>query len=193
MSPPSVQTNFPDLSDYTIALWEVTHSDCLAVEHFADSVLRDDFFFRKGHWLSLVSDSRVQLLAVRLQPPGSEEWSEIVGVVVLYADSVLHNLFLARHARAMGLGSSIIEAISPTTIRAKVDMSSGDPSGFYSRLGFTHEESRKGKRGQIRVLTRPTSDAPVSPSDSTQTSEPIDSELTPANVLKGSGRRRKAV
>jgi ribosomal protein S18 acetylase RimI-like enzyme len=146
--------DFLDLNECTLHLFEVTHSDCLAVEHFADAVLRDDFFFRKGHWLSLISDSRVQLLVARVQHPGSGEWSEILGVVVLYADSVLHNLFLARWCRGLGLGSAIIEAISPSVIRAKVDMSSGDPTGFYNRLGFTHEEARKGKRGQIRILTK---------------------------------------
>ncbi len=149
-----ISHNFPDFNECTLALFEVTHSDCLAVEHFADAVLRDDFFFRKGHWLSLLSDSRVQLLVARLQQQGSAEWSEILGVVVLYADSVLHNLFLSRWCRGLGLGSAIIDAISPSTIRAKVDMSTGDPSGFYARLGFTHEESRSGKRGQIRVLTK---------------------------------------
>lgn len=143
----------PRKDECTVALYEVTSNDCLAIEHFADAVLREDFFFRKGHWLSLVADSRVQLLAVRVQPAGSEEWSEICGVVVLYADSVLHNLFLAPPWRSMGLGSQIIEAVSPSTIRAKVDMSTGDPTGFYNRLGFTHEAARSGKRGQIRILT----------------------------------------
>lgn len=146
--------NFSEKTECTVALWEVTHNDVLALEHFADAVLRDDFFFRKGHWLSLVADSRVQLMVVRVQEVGQLEWSEICGVIVLYADSVLHNLFLSRTWRGMGLGSAIIEAVSPSVIRAKTDMVSGDPSGFYARLGFTHEEARKGKRGQIRVLTK---------------------------------------
>lgn len=149
-----ISEHFPDFNECTLALFEVSHSDCLAVEHFADAVLRDDFFFRKGHWLSLLSDSRVKLLVARLQPPGSNEWSEILGVVVLYADSVLHNIFLARWCRGLGLGSAIIEAVAPSVIRAKIDMSTGDPTGFYNRLGFTHEASKEGKRGQIRVLTK---------------------------------------
>ena len=141
-------------NECTLHLFEVTHSDCLALEHFADAVLRDDFFFRKGHWLSLISDSRVRVLVARIQQPGSNEWSEILGVVVLYADSVLHNIFLARWCRGLGLGSAIVEAISPSSIRAKIDMSTGDPTGFYNRLGFTHEAERSGKRGQIKVLTK---------------------------------------
>lgn len=150
--------DFLGINGCTVQLFEVTHTDCNAIEHFADAVLRDDFFFRKGHWLSLLNDSRVQLLAVRIQQEGQLNWSEILGVVVLYADSVLHNLFLARWCRGLGLGAAIIEAISPTTIRAKIDMSTGDPTGFYNRLGFTHEAAREGKRGQIRVLTKlPTS------------------------------------
>lgn len=147
---------YPDFNECTLSLFQVTHSDCLAVEHFADAVLRDDFFFRKGHWLSLVSDSRVRLLVLRAQQPGSNEWSEILGVLVLYADSVLHNLFLARWCRGMGLGSAVIEAVSPSSIRAKTDMVAGDPTGFYNRLGYTHEVAREGKRGQISVLTKVT-------------------------------------
>lgn len=185
--------NFPGFSDFTVALWEVTHSDVLALEHFADAVLRDDFFFRKGHWLSLVSDSRVQVFTVRLQPEGSAEWSEICGVLVLYADSVLHNLFLARSWRSMGLGSAIIQAVAPSKIRAKTDMSSGDPTGFYARLGFTHEESTKGKRGQIRVLVKPTSDTEVTPADSTQSVDSPTVESTQPKVSNPSPRRRKAV
>lgn len=174
-----------------LALWEVTTSDVLAVEHFADSVLRDDFFFRKGHWLSLVADSRVQLFVVRVRPGGQPEWSEICGIVVLYADSILHNLFLSRSWRSVGLGSAIIEAVSPTKIRAKIDMSTGDPSGFYARLGFTHEEARKGKRGQIRVLTKLRSDNDVSPELSTQPTIPLNPEAPPADVLNPSVGRRK--
>lgn len=184
-------SEFLDFNECTLQLFEVSHKDVHALEHFADSVLRDDFFFRKGHWLSLVSDSRVQLLVVRAQPPGRDEWSEILGVVVLYADSVLHNLFLARWCRGLGLGSAIIDAISPSHIRAKIDMSTGDPTGFYNRLGFTHEEARKGKRGQIRVLTKVKSVIPMTPAD------PIEGpNLGPAgsdqpDVSNPSVRRRK--
>lgn len=174
-----------------LALWEVTANDVLAVEHFADSVLREDFFFRKGHWLSLVADSRVQPFVVRVRPGGQPEWSEICGVVVLYADSVLHNLFLAKQWRSLGLGSAIIEAVSPSKIRAKVDMSTGDPTGFYSRLGFTHEEARKGKRGQIRVLTKVQSDNVVSLPIPSQPLEVVDPEEPAGDVLNHSGRRRK--
>jgi GNAT superfamily N-acetyltransferase len=140
--------------DIDVALFGVTVNDVQPIEHFADAVLRDDFFFRKGHWLSLVADSRVEVLAVRVKLPDVDEWSEICGLVVLYADSVLHNLFLSRQWRSIGLGSAIIEAVSPRTIRAKVDMKSGDPTGFYQKLGYTHEQARKGKRGQIKVLTK---------------------------------------
>lgn len=155
------EENFDDfvgMKECTVALFEVTHSDCQAVEHFADAVLRDDFFFRKGHWLSLLSDSRVQLFVVRIQQQGQTTWSEILGVVVLYADSVLHNIFLARWCRGFGMGAAVINALAPEKIRAKADMSTGDPTNFYHRLGFTHEAERSGKRGQIRVLTKlPTS------------------------------------
>lgn len=165
-----------ELVDVEVALWEVTAGDVLAVEQFADAVLRDDYFFRKGHWISLVADSRVQLFVVRLRPGEQVEWSEIVGVVVLYADSTLHNLFLAPGWRSLGIGSAIIGAVAPSTIRAKIDMSTGDPSGFYARLGFTHEKARKGKRGQIRVLTKLPSDIVMSPTESTQAPPPVNPE-----------------
>ena len=190
-TPEEIQMFTLPTEESELALWEVTANDVLAVEHFADSVLRDDFFFRKGHWLSLVADSRVQLLVVRVRPGGQPEWSEICGVVVLYADSILHNLFLARQWRALGLGSAIIEAVSPSKIRAKVDMSSGDPSDFYARLGFTHEEARKGKRGQIRVLTKMSSDNPVTLPIAAQPSEPDNPEAQQGDVSKGSGKGRK--
>lgn len=183
--------NPTDLVDVEVALWEVTAGDVLAVEHFADSVLRDDFFFRKGHWLSLVADSRVQLFCVRVRPGEQPEWSEIVGVVVLYADSTLHNLFLAPHWRSLGIGSAIIGAVAPSTIRAKIDMSTGDPSGFYARLGFTHEEARKGKRGQIRILTKMPSAKGVTPSVTAEGAETSNPEAPPADVLNHSGGRRK--
>lgn len=140
--------------DCEVGLFEVTLPDVQAIEHFADAVLRDDFFFRKGHWHGLVADSRVRLLAVRVRVGDQPEWSEIAGVVVLYAESILHNLFLAPHWRGCGLGSAVIECVAPSKIRAKVDMSTGDPTGFYKKLGYTHEEAAKGKRGQIRVLTK---------------------------------------
>lgn len=179
------------LVDVEVALWEVTAGDVLAVEHFADSVLRDDFFFRKGHWLSLVADSRVQLFCVRLRPGDQLEWSEIVGVVVLYADSTLHNLFLAPHWRSLGIGTAIIGAVAPSTIRAKIDMSTGDPSGFYARLGYTHEEARKGKRGQIRVLTKVPSDKAVSLPEAAPPPELFNSQPEHPDVLNPSGRRPK--
>jgi GNAT superfamily N-acetyltransferase len=183
--------NPEEFANWEVGLFEVIASDVQAVEHFADAVLKDDFFFRRGHWLSLVADSRVQPFVIRTAPPGSEEWSEIVGLVVLYAESFLHNLFLSKQWRGLGLGTRIIEALAPTVIRAKTDMASGDPTGFYARLGYTHEEARKGRRGQIRVLTKPPAPGQEKPPERPPTEDLPFEESEKKNGQKGSVKGRK--
>ena len=131
----------------------MTLDDVLAVEHFADAVLRDDFFFRKGHWLSLLADRRVRLLAVRSRPEEEPAWSELMGVVVVYDDSTLHNLFLSKQWRGLGIGTMIVRSLSLSKIRVKTNMTAGDPTGFYRSLGFTRQVAVEGKKGQIVVLT----------------------------------------
>jgi hypothetical protein len=40
------------------------------------------------------------------------------------------------YARGLGIGRLLVDAVDVDRIRVKTDMSSGDPAGFYTRLGY---------------------------------------------------------
>ncbi|GIW82598.1 MAG: hypothetical protein KatS3mg105_4405 [Gemmatales bacterium] len=117
-----------------------TLDDLDALQQFSDAVLRRDYFFKKGHWQYLLSSPHLNAVwAIGLGAKGrkeSDEPLELVGLFVQHAKSILYNFFLRDDVRGQGLGGMVLQHFQPQTIRAKMDMSTGDPTGFYEKHGY---------------------------------------------------------
>ena len=125
--------------------------DTLPLCDWCDLHLQGDFFFRRGHLRGIIERTNTAVWIVLVD-------SVMSGLVILYRESMLHNLYLAPDCRGGGIGTSLVQFFRPTAVRAKKNMIAGDPTGFYERLGFT-VQGPDPELPHINVMTRPDGDA----------------------------------
>jgi GNAT superfamily N-acetyltransferase len=94
-----------------------------------DVHLKGDYYFRRGHLAGILSRSinTVSWVVVDGEP---------AGVVIVYQQTTLHNLYLAPAFRKSGIGQALMDHFQPQVIRAKTNMVAGDPVPFYQKAGF---------------------------------------------------------
>lgn len=77
----------------------------------------------------------------------------IIGWSVKTLEGVLLHLLVAGDMRGKGIGAKILRIVDPVCVRSKLDQSSGDPTGFYLKMGYTKSgEAMVGKNKNIAVL-----------------------------------------
>jgi len=69
----------------------------------------------------------------------------IVGWAVKANNDTLIHLLVAGPHRGKGIGKAMVLILQPKFVRSKSDQSTGNPIGFYEKLGFTKMRSEKGK------------------------------------------------
>lgn len=124
-----------------------TPRDAEALGFFFDMLLRRDYFLRRGQLRDMLCSRRHTLFLATLA-------DVLVGVAILTRGSRLVNALVHPAYRGLGIGRALVNGSGAAEARAKLDISSGDPSGFYRRLGFrpTGERNRK---GNIVIFRRP--------------------------------------
>jgi len=125
-------------------------SDGAPLSFFFDTVLRRDYFMRRGQ------------LADMLRSPYHTVWvaeidNILVGVAVTTRGTRLVNALVHPAYRGLGIGRALVRCSGAREVRAKLDMSSGDPRPFYAALGFrgTGETNDKGNVEIMRLETKP--------------------------------------
>lgn len=114
-----------------------------ALRFFCDCILRRDYFIRAGQLEEILSGDRHEAWLVG-------EGIALVAFAILSRGSRLVNVLVHPSWRGMGLGEALVNASGATSVRVKLDMRSGDPEGFYRRIGFGHVIGRNAK-GNIVV------------------------------------------
>ena len=121
---------------------------------FFDTVMRRDYFLRRGQ------------LADMLQSPYHTVWvaeidSILVGVAITTRGTRLVNALVHPAYRGLGIGRALVRCSGAREVRAKLDMSSGDPRPFYAALGFraTGETNDKGNVEIMRLEAKPAASA----------------------------------
>jgi len=137
-----------------LAIQQCGPFDAVALAHFSDAVLHADYFFKRGHWQGLLSDSSVQVFAITYSPGPECGAHQLIGLCVTHENSVLHNLYLDPYWRQQGVGGTVLEVLSPEIIRCKTDSKAGDPTDFYLSLGYQVIQEKQGKNANIRVLQK---------------------------------------
>jgi len=75
---------------------------------------------------------------------------EIVGVAIGSRRSrVLFTLLVDARFRGLGIGRALVRAVAPFRVRVKRDMTSGDPAGFWERLGYSRGSYTKASRIEV--------------------------------------------
>lgn len=70
---------------------------------------------------------------------------EIVGWAVLEPSGTLIHLFVAGNYRGRGIGKKMMQILSPKIVRSKSDQTSGNPIGFYEKLGYQKVATEKSR------------------------------------------------
>ena len=70
---------------------------------------------------------------------------EIIGWAVVEPSETLIHLLVAGNFRGQGIGRKILTMIAPIYVRSKSDQSSGNPIGFYNRLGYRKVANEKSR------------------------------------------------
>lgn len=121
-------------------------SDLGPLSFFFDAVLRRDYFMRRGQLADLLSSKTHRVFVAEID-------RVLVGVAITSAGCRLINALVHPAYRGLGIGAAMVQASGVTEVRAKLDMSSGDPSGFYESLGFQRTGERN-EKGNIELMRR---------------------------------------
>lgn len=113
--------------------------DIPAIVCFFDNYLASDFFMTAGV---------VRRCVVGENPDGKkrtpyptwlafeEEGDILVGVCIVSTSGVLENFVVKPQRRRRGIGKLLLSKANPIEIRAKTDMTTGNPAEFYASCGY---------------------------------------------------------
>ena len=112
-----------------------------------DTVMRKDYFLRRGQLIDMLRSPYHQVYVAEID-------RILVGVAITTRNTRLVNVLVHPTYRGLGIGKALVDASGVTEVRAKLDMSTGDPRPFYARLGY-QPGPRTGKRHNIELMSRP--------------------------------------
>ncbi|MGD8452022.1 MAG: GNAT family N-acetyltransferase [Phycisphaerae bacterium] len=127
-----------------LVLRRAESSDVSPLQFFYDVFLRRDYFFRRGQLAEIVGGPYHQVYVAELD-------GVLVGAAVTTRGHRLVNLLVHPAYRGLHIGSMLLQISRATEVRAKVDITSGDPRGFYQANGFISTGQVNGK-GNVETL-----------------------------------------
>ena len=141
-----------------LAIRPATALDARPLRFFFDTALRSDYFVRRGQLEELLTDGYHEVLVAELD-------GVLVGVAIKTRGTCLTNVLVHPAYRGLRIGRALIARAGAREVRAKLDMQTGDPRGFYHELGFesTGEFNRKGNIELLRKSPAERSVGPPSP------------------------------
>lgn len=144
----SIQKERRDRADAPVDLTirRAVDADATSLRFFFDSVLRRDYFVRRGQLEDFIRDKYHEVFTAELG-------GVLVGVAVKTRGARLVNVLVHPAYRGLRIGQALVGASGATEVRAKIDMSTGDPRSFYRRLGFKGSGEFNAK-GNIELMRR---------------------------------------
>jgi len=121
-----------------------TAGDLVPLTFFFDTLLRRDYFLRRGQLAEILRGVHHQLYVAELD-------SILVGAAVTTGNSHLVNILVHPAYRRLGIGEALVRASGAQSVSAKLDMSAGDPRSFYEALGF-EGTGHKNSKGNIELM-----------------------------------------
>lgn len=139
----------PASAGVRIEVRRALRSDETAIEFFVDTVLRRDYFLRRGQLADILSGKYHEVFVAELD-------GVLVGIAITTSGARLINALVHPAYRGLSIGRALVEESGVREVRAKTDVSTGDPRGFYQALGFESTGIRNAK-GNIELMRRPES------------------------------------
>jgi GNAT superfamily N-acetyltransferase len=126
--------------------------DAAPLGFFFDTCLRKDYFLRRGQLEDLLRSIYHRVYIAEID-------RVLVGVAIVTRGTRLVNALVHPAYRGLGIGRALVCGSGVEEVRVKLDMSTGDPRGFYRALGFGAAERVPGK-DHIAIMRRTTAPAP---------------------------------
>jgi GNAT superfamily N-acetyltransferase len=120
--------------------------DAIPLGFFFDTVLRKDYFLRRGQLADMLRGPYHQVYVAEID-------TILVGIAIQTRGTRLVNVLVHPGYRGLGIGRALVQHSGATEVRVKLDMSTGDPRGFYAALGF-EPAGRSSGNGHIEVMRR---------------------------------------
>ncbi len=129
-----------------LTLRPALRSDAVPLGFFFDTVLRRDYFMRRGQLADMLRSPYHQVYIAEID-------TILVGVAITTSGTRLVNALVHPAYRGLGIGRALVGYSGATEVRAKVNQSTGDPRGFYAALGFESTDQTNGN-GNIELMRR---------------------------------------
>jgi len=130
----------------TLTVRPALRSDAVPLSFFFDTALRRDYFLRRGQLSDMLSSPYHDVWVAELD-------GILVGVAITTRGTRLVNALVHPAYRGLGIGRALVCCSGAREVRAKLDMSTGDPRPFYRALGFRATGERN-ERGNIELMRR---------------------------------------
>ncbi len=116
-----------------LSLRRAATADLVPLQFFFDTLLRRDYFLRRGQLAEMLTGRYHQVWI-------AEIGTILVGLAVTTRGTRLVNVLVHPAYRGLGIGRALVAQTGADEVRVKLNMSTGDPRGFYAALGFEHTE-----------------------------------------------------
>lgn len=116
-----------------------------------ETLLHEDYFFRRKHFNAILVRENAQVWAIRVD-------EDFAAIAITYNGSTLQNLYVHPEHRRQGIGAAVLAYLNPTLVRAKANMSQGNPVPFYELLGY-RTVGADAKKPHIVLMSKPTNEA----------------------------------
>lgn len=94
-----------------------------------ETLLHEDYFFRRKHFAAILARPNAAVWAIRVE-------GDFAAIAITYNGSTLQNLYVHPEHRRLGVGGAVLSVLNPEVVRAKGNMSQGNPVPFYEGQGY---------------------------------------------------------
>jgi N-acetylglutamate synthase-like GNAT family acetyltransferase len=127
--------------------------DFAIIQAFMDKHLRRDYFIPSRQLREIVSERYHEILLAM-------ENDRLVGIAIMTrAKRTLVNLLVSPCERKRGIGDALLSRLRVERVRAKLNVSDGDPTGYYRKRGYRDSPERTGKK-HIKIMVVDLDDPP---------------------------------
>jgi GNAT superfamily N-acetyltransferase len=139
----------PDKPVAPLTIRRALRSDREPLHFFFDTVLRNDYFLRRGQLDDMLTGPYHEVFVAEID-------LVLVGIAITTRGTRLINVLVHPAYRGLGIGRALVQCSGATEVRAKLNGSGGDPRPFYAQLGFqpTGETNAKGTVALLRHTSR---------------------------------------
>lgn len=78
----------------------------------------------------------------------------LIAMAVIQSNGVMIRLLVNPKYRGKRIGAEIVKKSNPQIIRCKTDQSSGDPTGFYEKMGYIGIGKKVGRKKNIQLMIK---------------------------------------